>query len=59
MNKDKNPLVGIAGVIGIMLVAITLFLALFAREEVWVIAIVAPCLAFMGIMLGYYASRKK
>jgi cobalamin synthase len=59
MDKDKNPLVGIAGVVAVMLVAMTLALALFAQEQVWVLSIVAPCLAFMGIMLGYYASRKK
>jgi hypothetical protein len=59
MDKEKNPLVGIAGVIGIMLVAITLFLALFAKEYVWVLAIVAPCMAFLGVMLGYFASKKK
>jgi hypothetical protein len=59
MDKEtKNPLVGIAGVVSVMLVAITLCLAIFAKEQVWVLTIIAPCLAVMGILLGHFASRK-
>ena len=58
MEGEKNPLVPIAGVCGGIMIAITAVVAIFAKEQAWVLIPIAMSLAVMGIFLGYFSSKK-
>jgi hypothetical protein len=59
MKDEKNPLVGIAGVIGGTTIAMIALIVIFASSSAWVIAPVVVFMSLLGIMLGHFASRKK
>jgi len=59
MAKDKNPFVGIAGVLGGISVAIVAIVVTIANNQAWILAPIIGALAVMGIFLGFAASRKK
>lgn len=56
---EKNPYVGIAGAVGGTTIAMIALIVIFANEHAVVIAPVVFCMALMGILLGFFASRKK
>jgi hypothetical protein len=61
-NIKKNcpnidPFVGIAAVISGVILVMVLFLALFARDQMWIMLPVGGSLAFLGAVLGFYMSR--
>ncbi len=59
MNEDrKNPLVGIAAVIGGISLCIVAVVAIFAKAQLMVAVWVVAALAVMGIGLGFFASRR-
>jgi len=59
MKNEKNPYVGIASAIGGTMIAMIALIVIFANENAWVIAPLAAFMALLGIMLGYFAGRKK
>jgi len=58
MAESKSPLVGVAGVVGAMSVAIVAIIAIFAKEHMWVAALVVGALALMGMVMAAFARRK-
>jgi hypothetical protein len=59
MASEKNPLVGVAGVWGGVMIAIVAIVVAGAKESVWVLAPIAAAIAAMGVFLGYFASKSK
>ena len=58
MDVDKkNPVVGIAAVIGGISLCIVLVIAIFAKDQLSVAAWIVAALAVMGIVLGFFASK--
>jgi hypothetical protein len=58
MDVDKkNPVVGIAAVIGAISLCIVLVIAIFAKDQLSVAAWIVAALAVMGIALGFFASK--
>jgi len=58
MPEDKNPFVGIGASLGGISVAIVAIVLIFASDQAWILTIIIPCLAVMGILLGYFASKR-
>ena len=59
MKKESNPMVGIAGAIAGISVAIIAVYLSFARDQALYLIPIIASLAIMGIFLGYFASKKK
>lgn len=59
MTEDKNPMAGIAGVIGGTTIAMIALVLIFSPVNAWVIAPIVASMAVLGIFLGYFASKKK
>lgn len=59
MKDQQNPYIAIAGTIGALTIGMIAVVLIFARDAAWTVAIIAPCMAFLGVMLGYFASKKK
>jgi len=58
MAVDKrNPVVGIASVIGGISLCIVLVISIFAKDQLSVAAWIVAALAVMGIVLGFFASK--
>ena len=58
MAVDKrNPVVGIASVVGGISLCIVLVIAIFAKDQLSVAAWIVAALAVMGIVLGFFASK--
>ncbi len=58
MANEKDPVISIAAVCGGVLIPIVAVVLIFAREQAWVLALIAGAIAVMGIFLGYFASKK-
>ena len=58
MANGKNPLVGVAGVCGGVMIVVVWIVVVFAKESAWVLAPIAGAIAVMGIFLGCFASKK-
>lgn len=58
-KEEKNPLVGIAGAIGGTTIVMIALIVIFAGHSAWVIAPVVAFMSVMGMVLGYFAGRKK
>ena len=56
---QTNPLVGIAGTIGGISIAIVTILAIFAKDQLYVAAWVVGALAIMGAVLGLVAHKRQ
>ena len=56
-EQKKNPLVGIAAVIGGISLCIVAVVAIFAKAQLMVAVWVVAALAVMGIGLGFFAAR--
>lgn len=59
MPEEQNPFVAIAGIIAGVTMLMLLFVLIFAKEQAWILMPVSGALAFLGIMLGYFASRPR
>ena len=57
-NKDGNPFVGIAAIIGGISVAIVAIIAIFSGENLVVAAWIVGFLTIMGAVLGSMALKK-
>jgi hypothetical protein len=58
MPEDKrNPVVGIASVLGGISLSIVAVIAVLAKDQLWVAAWIVAALAVMGIGLGFFASK--
>ncbi|MFH1132992.1 MAG: hypothetical protein V1735_00730 [Nanoarchaeota archaeon] len=57
--KEQNPLVSIAGSVGGITVAMIALVVIFARDQAWVIAPIVVAMAFLGVMLGHFATKKR
>ncbi len=57
--SDKNPMVGIAGSIGGISIAIVAIFAIFMKEQAWVLVPIIISLAVMGIFLGLFAMKRR
>lgn len=58
VKEEKKVLAHIAATIaGVSLAIVTIF-AIFAREQIWEVVPIFAALVLMGIVLGYFASRK-
>ena len=55
----NSPFVGIAGVIGIILTIIIGFFLIYAKESISVLIYIVIAILVFGIILGYFASRKR
>ncbi len=58
-KKEENPYVGIAGAVGGLTVAMVAIIAIFANQNIWVVAPVVASMSLLGILLGYFASKKR
>ena len=56
-EPQRNPFVGIAGVIGGISVAIVAIIAILAKEQLAVAPWIVAALAIMGMVLGYFAAQ--
>ena len=56
-EKKRNPVVGIASVLGGISLCIVAVIAIFAREQLWTAIWIVAALAAMGIGLGFFASK--
>jgi uncharacterized membrane-anchored protein len=56
-EQKKNPLVGIAAVIGGISLCIVAVIAIFAKAQLKVAVWIVAALAIMGIGLGFFVSR--
>ncbi len=54
--EEKNPLVQIAGVVGAMSVSVVALVVIFAREQLWVAAVIVGGLVVMGVLMGIIAA---
>ncbi len=54
--EEKNPLVQVAGVVGAMSVAIVALVVIFARQQLWVAAVIVGALVAMGVLMGVIAA---
>lgn len=59
MKEDKNPYPGIAGAIGGTTIAMIALIVIFASQYAWVTVPIIAFMSLLGIMLGYFASKKK
>ena len=57
--KDKNEMVGIAGVVGGSAVGIVTIFAIFASEQMTYAAVIVGSLCVMGMILGGLACKSK
>lgn len=53
---EKNPLVQIAGVVGGMSVSVVALVVIFAKEQLWVAAVIVGGLVAMGVLMGVIAA---
>jgi hypothetical protein len=53
----RNPVVGIASILGGISLCVVAVIAIFAREQLWVAIWIVAALAAMGIGLGFFASK--
>jgi len=58
MANEKNPIVAIAAVCGGVMIPIAAVVLIFAKEQAWVLTLIAIAIAVMGVFLGYFASKK-
>ena len=56
-EQKRNPVVGIASVIGGISLCIVAVIAIFAKDQLSVAAWIVAALAIMGIGLGFFASK--
>ena len=59
MAKKDNPLVSIGASLGGIMVAIVAIVMIFDSEQAWILPIIAAAFAVMGIVLGFFAYKKK
>jgi uncharacterized membrane protein len=60
MTQDKhNPVVGVAAVIGGVILAVVAVFAVLARDQISAAVWIVGALAVLGIALGYFASRPR
>ncbi len=59
MPEEQNPFVAIAGAVAGITMVMLLFVVIFAKEQAWVMMPIAGAMTFMGIMLGYFASKPR
>jgi O-antigen/teichoic acid export membrane protein len=60
MTQGKyNPVVGIAAIIGAVIVAVVAVFAVLARDQISVAVWIVGALAVLGISFGYFASRPR
>ena len=57
-NGSTGPFVKIAAVMGVIAVALTALFGYFMSESAWIVAPVVGIIAVMGILLGYFASKR-
>ena len=58
MANEKNPIVAISAVCGGVMIPIAAVVLIFAKEQAWVLTLIAIAIAVMGVFLGYFASKK-
>jgi hypothetical protein len=56
-EQKRNPVVGIASVIGGISLCIVAVIAIFAKDQLLVAPWIIAALAIMGIGLGFFASK--
>jgi len=56
-EQKRNPVVGIASVIGGISLCIVAVIAIFAKDQLSVAPWIVAALAIMGIALGFFASK--
>jgi hypothetical protein len=56
-EQKRNPVVGIASVIGGISLCIVVVIAIFAKDQLSVAPWIVAALAIMGIGLGFFASK--
>ena len=54
---ERNPVVGIASVIGGISLCIVAVITIFAKDQLSVAPWIVAALAIMGIALGFFASK--
>ncbi len=58
MKSEKSVFVGIGGAIGFATAAIVALIVIFAPDKAWVAGPITACMAILGILLGFFASKK-
>lgn len=58
-EKEKNPMVDLAGTLGGIFLVIVIMVLIFASHQAWILAPIVGAFAIMGIFLGYFISKKK
>jgi hypothetical protein len=58
MKGEKSVYVGIAGAIGFFTAAIISLIVICAPDKTWVAGPITVCMVLLGIMLGFFASKK-
>ncbi|MFH1510843.1 MAG: phosphatase PAP2 family protein, partial [Candidatus Woesearchaeota archaeon] len=57
-KQGKSPYPGIAGAVGGTTIAMIALVVVFASSQAWVILPIVLFMSLLGIMLGYFASKK-
>ncbi|MFH8086284.1 MAG: hypothetical protein QW609_00460 [Candidatus Aenigmatarchaeota archaeon] len=57
--KKEHDITGIAPALASIFIPIVFFFLIFAKEQAWVLAIIAFAFALLGIGVAYFASKQK
>ncbi len=58
-EKQRNPYVSLGASLGGIFIAIVALIVIFAKEQAWVLAVIAVCFVFLGAILARGISRSE